>query len=128
MPQGDKPKHFKKNLRQGAADASFNDNASTQSNQSSTTGRPFNNRPFSHGFQNRNTNARKSRDGNLGNSNSFNGNMVQQADQIPYFYTYYQPVIAGGAPPMVPAPFIDPNEQDPLNSLEMVKMWIRGQM
>lgn len=116
---GEKPRQYKKKV-----DSSFNDNASTQSNQSSKS---YNNRPSTQGMQNRNANLRKVRDGNLGNSNSF-GNMVPQAEQIPYFYTYFQPLMAGGVPPMVPAPFIDPNEQDPSNSLEMVKMWLRGQM
>lgn len=122
---GEKPKQFKKNLR--ASETTFNDNASTQSNQSSS-GRSLNNRHTFNGMQNRNTNPRKPRDGNVGHSNSYNGNMVQQAEQVPYFYTYYQPLMAGGVPPMVPAPYIDPSEQDPSNSLEMVKMWIRGQM
>jgi hypothetical protein len=118
----EKPKQYKKKL---SSDNSFNDNASTQSNQSS---RSFNNRHPSQGMQNRNSNLRKpSRDGNLGSSNSF-GNVVQQPEQVPYFYTYFQPLMAGGVPPMVPAPFIDPSEQDPSNSLEMVKMWLRGQM
>lgn len=116
---GEKPKQYKKKL-----DSSFNDNASNQSNQSS---RSFNNRHTSQGMQNKGANPRKVRDGNVGQSTSFR-NMAQQAEQVPYFYTYYQPIMAGGVPPMVPAPFIDPNEQDPSNSLEMVKMWLRGQM
>ena len=116
-PQGEKPKH-RKNSRQGA-DQSYNDTASIQSTPSSS-GRSFNNRQYSHGLQNRNLNPRKG-----GNFGAFNGGSLP--DQVPYFYSYYQPVMAGGVPPMNPGPFID-GEQDPSQAVEIVTMWLRGQM